>query len=161
MLNLRKVHDWIKGRFVMDSGYYAGRGPTQSDLNSALLEMFYDGIKKDAGTDAAANFVRFVNKLDDLSASAFIVAFERFAANDCKTIKIAQDKGDGTRLTGRGAALEAQAFAVIASAFAGPKRSEAELRQAHDGIKYQFIQKHKKEIPANERRTMSAFPYNF
>ncbi len=159
MLNLRKVHDWTKGRFVMDSGYYAGRGPTQSDLNSPLLEMFYSGIKKDIGTEAAVNFVRFVNNLSDLSASAFIVAFERFAANDCKVVEIAQQKGDDTRLTGHGAALEAQAFAVIASALTGPKRSEAELRLAHENIKCEFIRKHQKEIPTGERRQTKAYSF--
>jgi len=158
------VLKWTKGKglgFIMDSGYYAGRGPTQSDLNSKLLEAFYDGIKKDVGEKEAKNFVRFVNKLDDLSASAFIVAFEQFAARKYKIIDIKQKPEDGNRLTAHGPGLEAQAFALIAGALAGPKRSPAENLRASETIKYAFINKHQKEISANERRSARAPAYSF
>jgi hypothetical protein len=161
MLDLQRlVHDWTKGRFVMDSGHYAGRLPTKSDLNSPILQSLYDGIKKELGVDAAKNFVRFVNKLDDLSASSFIVAFERFCAEGCKVVDIKQYGVDRNRVTGYGAAGEMQAFAVIAEALGGRKRSEDEIRQISDDIKYQFILSHQKEIPSSEKREMRSSTYS-
>jgi hypothetical protein len=133
--------------------------PRRAISTRHLLEMIYNGIKKDAGAEVASNFVRFVNKLDDLSASAFVVAFEQFAAKGGKVIDITQGDKDGIRVTGHGAARDAQAFAVIASALAGPKRTEGELRLAHYSVKHTFVQNHLKEIPAKERREMKALSF--
>ena len=144
----------------MDSGYYAGRPPQPCDLDSSILELFYRGIKKDAGADAARNFVRFVNKLNDLSASSFIVAFEQFCASGCKTIGIEQNEKDRIRVTGHGDTRDVQAFAVVMESLARGKKSEDEIRRLSNGIKFEFIITHQKEIPANERREVQ-FAYDF
>lgn len=147
----RLVDDWTGGRFFMDSGFYAGRGPTESDLDSQILESFYVGIRASEGAEAAINFVRFVNNLEDLSASSFIVAFERFCARGCKETTIAQRTEDRDRITDRGDAGEAQAFAVFASLF-GERRSPEQIKILSGRIKYDFIRRHVKEIPADEQR---------
>ena len=151
MLNKEMVYTWLKGSFVLNSGFYAGRGPNKDDLGTRHLELFYEGIKKDVGNEAAKNFVRFVNKLDDLSASAFIVAFEQFIARNCTVVAIKQRKEDGNRLDARGGHLQAQGMAVIMNAFAGRRQSFDEIRSSSYEIKAAFIQKHQKEIPAEER----------
>ena len=153
------VNNWTQRRFLLDSGYYAGRAPTTSDLNSQILESIYDGLKSEAGGKDATNFVRFVNNLDDLSASSFIVAFEQFCANDCKIVAIKQRKEDRTRITGYGDEAEMQAFAVIAEALSGRRRSDDEIKRLSDGIKYEFIRKHHKEIPAKEQREIRSTFY--
>lgn len=156
-MNVKKmVYNWVGHRFSMDSGYYAGRGPTRSDLNSDLLEKLYQGIRRDLGKEEAANFVRFVNNLDNLSASAFIVAFEKFLAKEGKVAHVTQELGDGTCLTGHGEALEGQAFSAVASVMFD-KRSPEKLRQEHEGIKDIFIRIHEEEIPDEERKALSSW----
>ena len=151
------VHNWTHGRFVMDSGYYAGRAPISSDLNSEILESIYEGLKGKAGGEDATNFVRFVNMLDDLSASSFIVAFEQFCANDCKIVAIKQVKEDRIRITGHGKEAEIQAFAIIAEALSGRRRSEDEIKRLSHDIKNEFIKKHRKDIPAEELKNQGPF----
>lgn len=145
------VYTWTNGTFCMRSGYYAGRPPSEGDLGSKHLEMLYQGILKDAGATEATNFVRFVNKLDDLAASAFIVAFEQFWAKDCKVIDIGQNRGDRMRLDARGDALVAQGFGAIMSAMAD-KGSGADNRYMSNEVKSKFIKDHQAEIPADEHR---------
>lgn len=150
------VREWVGGRFSMRSGYYAGRPPSPSDLDSDILESIYTGIKKQVGDEAATAFARFVNKLNDLSASSFIVAFERFWAKDCKMVDVAQETTDRTRLDGYGDALHAQAFAVVAQALSGPRMSEDEILHASNWVKGKFINKHEKEIPDDEKRPFAS-----
>lgn len=145
------VHKWTGGMFLLRSGYYAGRPPSEGDLGSKHLEMLYQGIKSDVGGEEATNFARFVNKLNDLSASAFIVAFEQFWAHDCKTIDISQTAADGMRLDARGSALEAQGFGAIMSRMAGGV-DDGERQRRSGEVKAQFIQDHYDEIPEDERR---------
>jgi len=145
------VSSWVDGRFLMRSGYYAGRGPKECDLNSKILEMFYTGLKKDVGAAAATNFVRFVNKLHDLSATSFIVAFEKFWWAGCTVTNIAQDKRDRVQLSGRGAGLEVEAFGAIAETlFGGGRMDEYEISRVSNSIKRSFIEAHRAEIPAKE-----------
>lgn len=144
------VDKWTNRRFLMRSGYYAGRGPNSGDLNSKILESIYQGIKEDIGQEEASNFVRFVNQLDDLSASAFIVAFEQFAAQDGRVVSIEQRAGDGMRLDTHGDALLMQGFGAVMSAMGGQKRSEKD----HWNIKGSFIRQHETEIPGDERRSL-------
>ena len=140
------VHEWTKGRFVADAGYYAGRPPSKSDLNSDLLEMIYTGIKGEKGDEAAANFVQVVNNLDDLAASSFIVAFERFWSSGCTLRRIEQHADDRNTVTGYGAARDAQAFAVIFGALGGRRRSPEEDRLMSQEIKQPFVTRHFREI---------------
>lgn len=135
----QKVADWTNGCFCLNSGYYAGRGPTSSDLNSHILEMLYQGIKKDLGERQAANFVWFTAHLKDLSASSFIVAFERFFASKCELFEVPQRKEDRTRITAHGPVALEQAFAVMAGALAGGKRSEEEIVRLSSELKRDFL----------------------
>ena len=149
------VDSWTKGKFTMRSGFYAGRGPKSCDLNSDMLEMIYQGLKSDVGGKAPANFARFVNKLGDLSASAFIVAFEKFWQRGCAVINIRQEKQDHMRLCGRGTELVGQGLAVIGEALFGNRNSEEDIQRLSQGIKRDFVSKHAGEIPKKERREVS------
>lgn len=145
------VRNWVDGTFTLRSGFYSGRGVNAGDLNDRILEMFYQGLKKDFGDDSAANFVRFVNKLNDLSASAFIVAFERFWAHDCTVIDIAQERSDRVQLSAHGDALFAEALGAIAGILSGgDKLSDEQVRAESFSIKLAFILRHAKEVPAEE-----------
>lgn len=146
------AHPWLDGRFVMRSGFYAGRGPMRGDLNEVILEMFYAGILRDVGKKEAKNFVRFVNNLDDLSASAFIVAFERFWSTGCQEVKVEQDPEDGNALSGHGVGLQAEALGLIGATMFGRRRSPGQELAESNSIKAQFIAKHLEEIPKDERR---------
>jgi hypothetical protein len=145
------AHSWVNGRFIMRSGYYAGRAPSTGDLNSDILEMFYQGIKRDVDKEEAAWFVRFVNKLQDLSASAFIVAFEHFWASGCTMSSISQCPEDRRRLSAHGAGLQAEAFGLIGEMMFGRPMSEEDIIVASLPVKSTFISRHAKEIPTNER----------
>ena len=159
MLDLHSINDRTDGRFSMRAGFYAGRGANLGDLNSPILEKLYLGVRQEAGDEIAANFVRFVNKLDDLSASAFIVAFERFAARDGKVVDVAQQRTDRNALDHE-PHRDMQAFAVIAGAMFGRQRSPEEDRRVSDEIKAAFIRDHLQEIPEDERRE-TRDPYGY
>ncbi|MGB4056517.1 MAG: hypothetical protein WBK77_00335 [Alphaproteobacteria bacterium] len=65
--------------------YYAGRGNNHGDLNSDLIEMVYDGIQTEVGSDAAKAFVNMVSRMtDDASATTFLVSLYRLERNDWK-----------------------------------------------------------------------------
>src|SRR5690348_10331081 len=74
---------WCRGRLNPRSGYYAGRGVKTGDLNADMLEDIFDGIAKDFSPQHAEVFVKFVEKLKDMSATAFLVAFEYFFGRGC------------------------------------------------------------------------------
>src|ERR1017187_9811864 len=109
------VSKWCRGTFILRSGYYSGRGCNRSDLNSKHLEMIYSGISANYGTEQAEGFVHFVAHLTDLSASAFIQAFQRWWEGGCCNAP-EERKGDRFALSGYGAALEGEALGCIASA---------------------------------------------
>lgn len=153
------VHSWVNGKFTLRSGFYAGRGVNSGDLNSKILEMFYQGIKRDLGDHIATNFVRFANKLRDLSASAFIVAFEQFWANDCTVTDIAQQSEDRNQLSGHGDALIGEAFGLIGAILGGGNsQSDAEIKVQSFFLKREFIASHKEEIPEDEINVGSPTP---
>jgi hypothetical protein len=148
---------WVDGRFSMRSGFYAGRPPSTSDLNSKILEMFYQGMKRDVGSDEAGNFVRLVNNLTDLSATSFIVAFERFWATSCKEVSIAQSIADRMQLSGHGEAAYGEGLFAIVTALTNRGTSENEIRFLSHNIKREFIQSHINEIPEAERISRSTW----
>ena len=151
-MNLRNlVSNWTSGRFMLESGYYSGRPPSESDLNSEMLEGIYAGMKAEFGEHVASNFVRFVAKLRDLSASSFIVAFERFARNGWKEINITQLKGDRTELSAHGDALYGQAMGLLGMML-GNQVGEAEISSRSRAIKSKFVSKHMSELPEDERK---------
>ena len=135
----------VPGGFHLDSGYYAGRPPSSSDIDTKTLEGIYKGLKAKVGQKAATNFVRFVNKLEDMSASSFIVALQRFWHSDCDKVYIAQPKEDHV-------ANEAGAFATLALGLTGRRASQDEVIRLSEKLKAQFIAAHSREIPAAERK---------
>ncbi len=58
--------------------FYLGRGNCLGDLNSALLEEIYKGVKQEHGAEAAKAFVKMVGDLNpDASASYFLQCLYR------------------------------------------------------------------------------------
>jgi hypothetical protein len=94
------VNRWTNSQLNFRASFYTGCSPSYSYLNSMILEKMYRGIKNDVSEEAATNFARFVARLKDLSPSAFIQAFERFLAHDCKDIEVSQKVGSSNYLTG-------------------------------------------------------------
>lgn len=79
------VQNFTGGRFTMDRKRYLSKLPYPGDLNAAVLEDIYTGIKKNVSETAAANFVRLVDSLEDLSADAFRSALCEFWKNGCSS----------------------------------------------------------------------------
>ncbi len=52
--------------------YYSGRGATISDLNDKILFGIHRDLKKEFGDDAASGFVKMVDGIKVLSATAFL-----------------------------------------------------------------------------------------
>ncbi len=66
------VGTYTKNRMSSRPEYYSGRGAILSDLNSELLEMIHEGIRREIGEKAAKNFVQMVADIDALSATFFL-----------------------------------------------------------------------------------------
>ena len=67
--------------FIFEAGYYSGRGQNAGDLNERTLKQIQAGLAKDFSEVVARDlFPVFLNKLPDLSASAFITQMDRWAA---------------------------------------------------------------------------------
>ncbi len=137
------IREWTNGQLLFRASYYTGRGVMPGDLSAKMLEGIYQGLKRDVGQQEATNFARFVARLKDLSASAFIHAFERFWHCDCRDVEI---QADGNQITGRGRQAEVEAFVLIANALGGSRMSASEIESASLGLKMSFLQDHKAEI---------------
>ncbi len=160
------VPRWTENRLTMRPGYYAGREPTTSDLDSWRLERIYQGLKHEVSQEASTNFVRFVLHLKDMSATSFLYAFEQFAQSNFERIHIAQKPEDRNIIDSRNGdinEMHGQAFALLANALC-----EGRQKSALDGrggrlvqeqlienkswnIKADFLHKHMQEIPEEER----------
>jgi hypothetical protein len=146
-INLEEaIPRWTKKAFILRSSYYTGRNPSEGDLNSVMLEGIYNGIKKEVGQKEATNFVKFVENLTDLSASAFIQAFERFWRSDCTNFNQIQPEGSGNQLTGQGDQLLTEGFGVLANALSGRRVSPETIRLDSRRIKAPFIAKYKAQL---------------
>lgn len=64
--------------------YYSGRGATISDLNEQILFSIHRDIKKEFGEDAGKGFVKMVNGIKVLSATAFLNGLYDLFCNDWK-----------------------------------------------------------------------------
>lgn len=72
------INGYTNGKMSARPEFYAGRGSMTCDLNSQILEMIYDGIKKEKGEKAAEAFVNMVGDMeDDASATTFLVSLYR------------------------------------------------------------------------------------
>ena len=159
MVNLvERVRDWagskISGGFHMRSGYYAGRPPSRGDINTAVLEGIYDGIKSEVGKSQARNFVIFVSSLEDMSGSSFVVALQKFLQSGCKSTTITQKASDRVAIDARGDAAQAQAFGAIASVMSSGAQSEGEVCAASWDVKFEFLQNHWNEVPLDVRKRL-------
>lgn len=146
------VDRWTRGQLVLRSSFYTGRDPSAGDLNSTMFEGIYQGIKAEVGQAEATNFAKFIAKLKDLSASAFVQAFEQFWYSGCVNLKeavVAQRERSGYQLTGRNKELFAEGFALIGLALSGSMMSTSQIEQASRSIKSQFVFNHKDEIATN------------
>ena len=156
-MNLEQmVSKWTDGRFYFDAGFWSGSNPDPCYLDSPRLEMFYLGIKADFGQRAASNFVRFVNKLQNLAPQMFIAAFERFAGSNYTEVSSPQRASDNIQFSSDDR-KHAQGQAVVMLALGGFSRpSEFHITNISRGIKAAFIAAHLAEIPGSERSTVSA-----
>ena len=145
------VRGWTSSgrQLIMNPGYYVGRPPTTSDIDTRTLEGIYQGIKATKGDAAAKKFVRFVNKLDDLSATNFVLTFQKFWEGGCKEIDIELSKATRSDVV----SSREQSFAQLATALAGRKKAIGDLKREHVAIKKDFIAQRVNEIPLHERRT--------
>ncbi len=150
------VRAWTKEKLSFDSGYYAGRPASPDDLNSEILEYIHAGIVRDVGTEAAKNFTRMVNRLENFSASAFIVALERFAHAGYGPEPIPQEVGDSARLTAHGDAMVTQALWAVASAFGRGPGTDDNPEYSRAVIAGDFLHHHRREIPEEEWRAYTA-----
>jgi hypothetical protein len=138
----RAVSKWTNRRFGMDSHAYTGRDPSEGDLNSVILEQIYQGLKAEVGQREAGNFAKFVANLTDLSASAFIQAFQRFWWSGCRETNIVQPEGSAWDLTGGGTD---EAIALL-GAFMHGRMPRQEVLQTSQRIKAKFVADHAAEI---------------
>ena len=135
------VYRWTGGRLSSRSGYYAGRGVMRGDLNESHLQLLWEGINKDFGPQHADNFVHMVSSLTDMSATAFLVAFESFYCSGCALREYRQGSGDGMTLSGRGEGLIAEGFGAIMSGMMNNTPPEYQSMMS-EGIKLPFISAH-------------------
>jgi hypothetical protein len=140
------VRQWCKGGFILRSSFYSGRGVNLGDLNSKFLEMIYQGLKSEVSQEAAKNFVKFVNNLKDLTASGFIIAFERFWDSECQNTNTSLPSGLGNQISGRGDERFAEGFALIGQIFGGGLSSPEKIERESHSVKDQFLRQHKEEI---------------
>ena len=140
------VGKWTRGRLNFRSSFYTGRGVTTGDLNSSMLEQIYQGLKADVGQKEATNFAKFVWKLKDLSASAFIQALEQFWHEGCPDQSPEQRAGTGNEMTAHGEDRYTEAFALIGQAFGGRRASAEEIEQQSLSLKMSFCRNHEKEL---------------
>lgn len=129
------------------SGYYAGRGPKTCDLNSEHLEMLWNGIRDDVGATAASEFVRMVEELEDMSASAFLVSFETYFCAKFRWRHRPQQKDDRNALSGRGDGLIGEAMGLLGEAmFGGGRNDPAWDRNESWNIKAMFLSRHSTKV---------------
>ena len=147
------VAQWTQRRLCVEPGFYAGRPPSTDDISFRTLEDIYQGLRKDIGDVAAANFVRLVNSLDDMSASSLMTALHKFWAQHCTISFVPQRPDDRITVTPvKGKAQEQQLFAVVADAMVHGSTSEEEIRKLSSKVKNVFIHAHLDLIPESERR---------
>jgi len=127
-------------------GYYAGRGPKRGDLNDKHLQQLWAGIKKDFGDEQAAEFVKMVADLKDMSATAFLVSMEHFWAHGLKWTGREQEPGDGNTMSARGDDRFTEGMCVIASVLGRQNSSPEQEAFESYNIKAPFLRRHGVEI---------------
>ena len=149
------VDRWTKSKLNFRSSFYTGRGPISCDLDSMMLEGIYRGIKNEVGEQEATNFVNFIDNLKDMSASAFIQAFQKFFYGGLSETNI---QGNSRELSGTSQdELFSEGMALIAHSL-GDQPNPDEMERASYSIKAVFLRDHEDElINKKPRCSMSRF----
>jgi hypothetical protein len=134
-----------RGKMSIRPAYYSGRDPMSCDLGYEHLTLFYGGFRSLISEEAAARFVRFINKLENLTASNFLVQFRAFfesgmiVPDSSKTAKPAEHIEE-----------HSDAMAVVFGALGGGSKDMGWIKHQSKSIKSLFIHEHMKEIPKEE-----------
>jgi hypothetical protein len=118
--------------------------------------MLWSGISKDISREAARHFVLMVESLKDMSATAFLVSFERYWADKWRWNGRPQQSGDGVALSGRGEQLRTEGMFAIFSALAD-KRDPDMRDWESDSIKAPFLARHGSKCSFNSYRNDGGF----
>ena len=137
---------WTKNQFNFRASFYTGRGVNNGDLNSMMLEKIYQGLRVEVSQEVATNFAKFVDKLKDLSASAFIQAFEQFWEGGCQDTNFQQRTGTSNEITGHGHVRDFEAIALLGAALGGQRMNVEETERQSRFLKSTFIEIHRDEI---------------
>ena len=122
--------------------YYSGRGPNRGDCGPDHLKRLHDGLKTYFGDDHAEAFARMVASQNDLSATSFLIAFQKFWYGGCQWGDIKPETNPNFEITSRWEDNPAQAmgegFATIMSSMFDT-RSEGARSWESDSIKSEFL----------------------
>lgn len=109
--------------------YYSGRGATTADLNKKHLEAIFQGIVKEFGDVAGANFILMVSDIDVLSATQFLNSLYNLFWNNWEWDS--KCMGERVAINGRGSA-----FGTFASVLRSRDRDDTQA------IKSSFLPSH-------------------
>lgn len=104
------IRKWCGGTLINRPSYYSGRGPNAGDLGERHLTMIYEGIKADFEPEIVESFVSLVEAQSDMSASAFLTAFDQWFCNGFDHESVHRSNLDGMGITGYGAERDQQAL---------------------------------------------------
>ena len=150
------VCKYTQNRMSTRPEYYSGRGAIRGDLNSELLEMIYDGVKAEAGDEAAAAFVQFVYDFDKLSATAFLAEFYRFCDRGCVNIPRKHNALDELDVGPAGPGQEIIGTIALFGALCGDMS-----RDETESIRGPFIQRHRREVTPNKQKERREYKESF
>ena len=142
-----------KGRLSPRPEYYSGRGATLSDLNSDMLEMVYEGVKAEAGDEAAKQFVQLVADFDKLSATAFLNDFYGFWYRGCVHVSRKHSTMDELDVGPDDGHREVVGMGAMLSAMSGMIDCDET-----SSIRGPFLQKHRGEYKRSEKE--ERYEYN-
>jgi hypothetical protein len=126
--------------------FYSARGATTTDLNSKLLEKFYNGIKRNIGKDAGKEFVKMVADIPKLSMTDFLLTLYELERNNWKWDRGMLGNANGIYLSGSSdEARDATSFATIAGVMSGMSS-----RDETPYIRGQFLRNHGVEESKSE-----------
>lgn len=139
--------------------YYSGRGPLRGDLDTHHLEKIHAFIKNNIGEKESKTFTRFVHRLEDLSATAFLEGFIRLADGGFK--KATPKKG--ILIQGHGDKSHQEAKAYVLGALAASCENQIGKRESQKimskMIKSSFIFTHANDLPKKQKTQEYISPY--
>ncbi len=118
------------------AAFYAGRGATLSDLTDKHLQKIWELIQKHHGDNAAASFVKMVEAMREMSATAFINELYSLENAGWKFKQVAGHSGMDFEKDKDGNYNEMQGMAALLSAFGNNGRDDS------PSIRNHFLQSH-------------------